>query len=127
MDECVQCRGCEAACPSSVQFGHLMEQTRAALHDAASRRRGCGAPPSGSRYRLLLPVPRAAARGHVGRVARAAAAPACPRRLGLPRLSARSLATPLDVPRRRRPDAWCFTGCVMDAWLRDTHRSTRAA
>ena len=21
------------------------------------------------------------------------------------------------------PDAWLFTGCVMDAWLRDTHRS----
>jgi glycolate oxidase iron-sulfur subunit len=42
----------------------------------------------------------------------------------LPRLSARSLATPLDAPRGGNPTAWCFTGCVMDAWLRDTHRST---
>src|SRR6187401_1448168 len=25
MDECIQCRGCEAACPSSVPFGRLME------------------------------------------------------------------------------------------------------
>src|SRR5215813_10691474 len=31
MTECVQCRGCEAACPSSVQFGSMMETTRAAL------------------------------------------------------------------------------------------------
>ena len=31
IDECVQCRGCEAACPSSVPFGRLMEGTRAAL------------------------------------------------------------------------------------------------
>jgi glycolate dehydrogenase iron-sulfur subunit len=47
-----------------------------------------------------------------------------PRRLALPRLSARSLATPVDAPRGGDPDAWIFTGCVMDAWLRDTHRST---
>ncbi len=32
MHECVQCRGCEAACPSSVPFGALMETTRAALY-----------------------------------------------------------------------------------------------
>jgi glycolate oxidase iron-sulfur subunit len=47
-----------------------------------------------------------------------------PRRFGVPALSARSLATQLDAPRGGDPSAWCFTGCVMDAWLRDTHRST---
>jgi glycolate oxidase iron-sulfur subunit len=47
-----------------------------------------------------------------------------PRRLALPRLAARSLAQPVDAPRGGDPDAWVFTGCVMDAWLRDTHRST---
>ena len=31
METCVQCRGCETACPSAVPFGHLMEGTRAAL------------------------------------------------------------------------------------------------
>jgi glycolate oxidase iron-sulfur subunit len=43
-----------------------------------------------------------------------------PRRMGLARL-----------PLRRGPavqptgsDVWLFTGCVMDAWLRDTHRNT---
>src|SRR3712207_6188458 len=33
MDACVQCRGCETACPSSVPFGRLMEGTREALAD----------------------------------------------------------------------------------------------
>ena len=31
MEECVSCRGCETACPSGVEFGQLMEATRAAL------------------------------------------------------------------------------------------------
>jgi len=44
---------------------------------------------------------------------------AVPRRLGLPRLSLRRL----DVPVGGTPDAWLLTGCVMDAWMRDTHRS----
>src|SRR6476659_1295082 len=30
-DTCVQCRGCETACPSGVSFGHLMADTRASL------------------------------------------------------------------------------------------------
>ena len=30
-DTCVQCRGCETACPSGVPFGHLMESTREAV------------------------------------------------------------------------------------------------
>src|SRR5437762_756859 len=33
MDLCVQCRGCEAACPSSVPFGRLMEGARQTLSD----------------------------------------------------------------------------------------------
>ena len=47
-----------------------------------------------------------------------------PRRFGLPALSARSLR-PLDVADGGHPDAWLFTGCVMDAWLRDAHRARR--
>jgi L-lactate utilization protein LutB len=33
VETCVQCRGCETACPSGVQFGALMEQTRSTLAD----------------------------------------------------------------------------------------------
>jgi glycolate oxidase iron-sulfur subunit len=46
-----------------------------------------------------------------------------PERLGLPRLTPRALRR-LDVPAGGDPDAWLFTGCVMDAWMRDAHRST---
>ena len=49
-----------------------------------------------------------------------------PRRFGLPRISTRSLR-PLDVDVGGHPDVWLFTGCVMDAWMRDTHRNTAKA
>jgi glycolate oxidase iron-sulfur subunit len=42
-----------------------------------------------------------------------------PKRFGLPRLS----MPRWDVPAGGMPDAWLFTGCVMDAWQRDTHRA----
>jgi glycolate oxidase iron-sulfur subunit len=45
-----------------------------------------------------------------------------PRRSGLPRLSARSLRTPL-VADAAPADAYLFPGCVMDAWQRDVHRA----
>jgi glycolate oxidase iron-sulfur subunit len=119
MEECVSCRGCEAACPSGVQFGQLMEGTRAALPAPRSRMRRVA---EWVGYTLVLPrhwlllactwAAWAAQRLHL-----------VPRRFGLPRLSARSLARSLDVPVGGTPDAWMFTGCVMDAWLRDTHRS----
>ena len=128
MNECVQCRGCEAACPSSVQFGHLMEHTRAALNDLPAR----DTPGRGSYarravewigYRVVLPV-HALLMAVTWIAWCAQRLRLIPRRFALPRLSARSLATPVDAPRGGAPDAWVFTGCVMDAWLRDTHRST---
>jgi glycolate oxidase iron-sulfur subunit len=116
MEECVSCRGCEAACPSAVQFGALMETTRAALPAPKARLRRVA---EWFAYRLVLPrhwlllastwVALVAQRLHL-----------IPARLGLPPL------TPLhklDLPAGGTPDAWLFTGCVMDAWLRDTHRS----
>jgi glycolate oxidase iron-sulfur subunit len=39
-------------------------------------------------------------------------------------IDARELREPLDLPAGGRPDAWLFTGCVMDAWQRDVHRAT---
>jgi glycolate oxidase iron-sulfur subunit len=124
MEACVQCRGCEAACPSGVPFGHLMEGAREAL----------ARPPRGTRVRhsrarrlaewiayvVVLPHHRrllaltwlawVGQRLHL-----------VPRRFGLPRLSRRSLRTPL--PADPDADAVLFTGCVMDAWQRDVHRA----
>ncbi len=110
MDLCVQCRGCEVACPSSVPFGRLMEGARVTLVQTTGyqprwRRVAYGAL---GHHRLVLAASSAAAV-----VQRLGLLPA---RLGLPRLAVRR-------PRLRSSgsDAWLFTGCVMDAWMRPTH------
>ena len=98
MEACVQCRGCEAACPSGVPFGHLMEGARTALGRRAPAeprafvRRGSsewvGYAVVLPRHRLLLALTwLAAGSGN--------ACDLVPRRLGLPRLSRTSLRTPL--------------------------------
>jgi glycolate oxidase iron-sulfur subunit len=116
METCIQCRGCEPACPSGVPFGHLMEGTRNALADehlTAPRWLRAGFSVLG-RHRTLLAGSSALAVAQRLRLV--------PRRAGLSRL-----------PVRRGPavqatgdDVWLFTGCVMDAWMRRTHRSTAA-
>ena len=110
MDACVQCRGCETACPSGVPFGRLMEGTRHALATSGRsvpwwQRLGYRAL---GHHRVLLAGSTALALAQRARLV--------PRRLGVP-------ALPL---RRRRlastgHDVWLFTGCVMDAWQRDIH------
>src|SRR2546430_8813698 len=124
MEECVQCRGCEVACPSSVPFGHLMEGAREALDEHRRptrpwRRRAA----EWLGYRLVLPrhwllvalswLLAVAQRVHL-----------VPARVALPPISLRSLVRRL---RARAPtesaDAFLFPGCVMDAWQRDTHRA----
>jgi len=114
METCVQCRGCEPACPSGVPFGRLMESTRATL--AAQGRITPWWQRLGFRalahHRLLLAgstLLAVAQRAHL-----------VPKRLGL---------STLPIRRPRLPDptgdqAWLFTGCVMDAWQRDVHVDT---
>lgn len=113
MDACIQCMGCETACPADVPFGSMMEQTREALAQQSDyqpwwRRAGfwfLGKP------RLLRSASSALAllqKAHL-----------IPKRLGLPPLS-------VTRPRLRSSgdDVIVFTGCVMDAWMRDTHVAT---
>ena len=114
-ETCVQCRGCEPACPSSVPYGRLMEQTRETLAVDGSvapwwqrlAMRPLGAP------RLL--------RAGSSLLAVAARVRLVPRRLGLPS----------DLPIRRvahrasGTDVFLFTGCVMDAWQRDVHHAAQ--
>lgn len=114
IETCVQCRGCEPACPSGVPFGHLMEATRATLAADGSitpRWQRAGFWVLG-RHRLLL----------VGSslLAVAQRARLLPKRMGIGRLPLRRPA----VVRSTGTDAWLFTGCVMDAWLRDVHHAT---
>jgi glycolate oxidase iron-sulfur subunit len=140
MDLCVQCRGCEVACPSSVPFGRLMEGARETLaretaYQPRWRRLGYAAL---GHHRLVLAASTAAAL-----VQRLGLLPA---RLGLPPLPLRrprlrsswtagpegrpsDTAGPEGRPsdtagpggRPRDTNAWLFTGCVMDAWMRPTH------
>lgn len=111
-ETCVQCRGCEPACPSSVPYGHLMEQARETLADR----------------RKITPIwQRLAYRPlsnptllQLGTRALAAAQRAnlVPSRLGLGPLP--SHQEPLEAS---GTDVYLFTGCVMDAWQRDVHRA----
>ncbi|MCY3804955.1 MAG: (Fe-S)-binding protein [bacterium] len=112
METCVQCLGCETACPSGVPFGHLMEGTRATL--AAAGRitpwwQRLGLRLLRHRRLLLAGSLLLAVAGRLRLVPM--------RRLGLP------ARLPLRRGRHRASgsDVWLFTGCVMDAWQRDTH------
>lgn len=115
IETCVQCLGCETACPSGVPFGALMGATRASL---ASKRR------SGHQSRLtraalgllgahgaVLAGARALALGQRLRVV--------PRRVPLPLLPLRQ-----ERLRSTGSDVWLFTGCVMDAVQRDIHQAS---
>ena len=114
METCVQCRGCEPACPSGVPFGQLMEGTRDTLageHRMTPWWQRLGYRVLGH-HRVLLVGSTALALAQRIRLV--------PKRMGLPKL-------PLRRGRTIQPtgdDAWLFTGCVMDAWQRDTHRNT---
>lgn len=112
---CVQCRGCEPACPSSVPYGHLMEQTRETLVDAGKMTPGwqqVALKPLSSPKLLRAGTVALSLLNKTGLV---------PDRLGLPD----------DLPIRQEPlvgsgdDVWMFTGCVMDAWQRDVHHATQ--
>jgi glycolate oxidase iron-sulfur subunit len=122
MTTCVECRGCEAACPSSVPFGHLVEGTRASPEVRAAERRArpVQAGLAAVVFRFVLPRHRVLlALTWVLLVAQRLRL--VPRRLGLPRLRGRSLRTALTAD-AEPVDATFFAGCVMDAWQRDVHR-----
>jgi glycolate oxidase iron-sulfur subunit len=114
IDTCVQCRGCETACPSGVPYGRLIEGTK----DALARSGESSAPwwvrlglRALGHHRLVLGGSSLLGLGQRLRVVPS-------RRLGLP-----------AVPIRRAPlrptgaDVWLFTGCVMDAWQRPVHQA----
>jgi glycolate oxidase iron-sulfur subunit len=114
MDACVQCRGCETACPSGVPFGRLMEGTRRSLADEGKLT------PRWQRFGMK-------ALGHHRLLLAATSALGVARRLHLvPRRVTTGFGLP-EVPVRPTPlhatgsDVWLFTGCVMDAWLRPVH------
>jgi glycolate dehydrogenase iron-sulfur subunit len=115
MDTCVQCRGCEPACPSGVPYGRLIEGTRhslAAAHRTTPRWQRIVFGVLGH-HRLLLAGSSALAVANRLRLV--------PKRLGLNAVPLRRGA----ALKSTGADVWLFTGCVMDAWQRSTHRATQ--
>jgi len=109
-ETCVQCRGCETACPSSVPFGHLMETARETLADSHQMT------PRWQRVAFLpLSHPRLLRAGSKA-LSIAQSASLIPKKLGLPPLPRRQAEM-----RASGDDVYLFTGCVMDAWQRSVH------
>ncbi|MEZ5169621.1 MAG: (Fe-S)-binding protein [Acidimicrobiia bacterium] len=126
MEACVQCRACEAVCPSSVPFGHLMEATRAALRHAPATRPGA-ARRLVERVGLGVIAHRAVLRVLTTVIRLVQRLPLVGRSVPLP---------PPGPPRGARaarrgsapeggPDLWLFDGCVMDAWFGATQEASR--
>lgn len=125
IETCVQCLGCEAACPSTVPFGHLVEGANAALvdHPPPNHEVRRSSQRLGEWFALTIVLPRHAVLLALTWVLLVAQRfRLVPRRFGLPRLSASSLRAPL-VADAGPADAYLFPGCVMDAWQRDVHRA----
>lgn len=112
-ETCVQCRGCEPACPSNVPYGHLMEQTRETLANAGE------ITPTWQRLALAPLAKPYMLQAGSSALAVAQRLKLVPKRLGIS----------AEIPIRQKPlqasgtDVYFFTGCVMDAWQRDVHRA----
>ena len=112
MDTCVQCRGCEPACPSSVPFGELIGDTKKALVNI----RKLPLPVKAGLYVLDKPALLAGVTFFIGIL----------QKLGFLRNSS---YIPAGVPLFRREiktthskgDPVLFTGCVMEAWTPWVH------
>jgi glycolate dehydrogenase iron-sulfur subunit len=130
MDECLACRACEAACPSGVPFGRMIEAARAQIEPhRPARARGM------KRLGLawVLPRPRLIRAMALGlglaqalRLDRLAPARL---RASTPRVSLGELALPLEAEQGPigGPVAALLTGCVMDVAFRPVHRATLRA
>ncbi len=110
-ETCVQCRGCEPACPSGVPYGHMMERARESLADAGKMT------PLWQRLAFKpLSQPKLLQAGTAA-LSIANKFNLVPKRLGLP-AEIQTSSPPLTAS---GTDVFLFTGCVMDAWQRDVH------
>ncbi len=114
-ETCVQCRGCEPACPSGVPFGRLIGSTRERLVEEGHK----------PDWKLRAALPGLA---HHDILLAGSSALGVAQKL---HLVPSSLPLPKNIPVRRESlaasgnDVHLFTGCVMDAWQRDVHASAK--
>jgi glycolate oxidase iron-sulfur subunit len=139
LDLCLDCRSCESACPSGVQYGHLIEPFRAAMHQISDepirsddwfhRWILFGMFPYPRRLsKLLFPV-RVAQR--LGLLQLARLLHLIPTRLRPltamlppPRWQGRRLPEIVPAVGKPRARVAMFTGCVADVFFRRTHWAT---
>lgn len=125
IDECLACRACEAACPSGVPFGRMIEAARAAAEPSRpideSLPKRIGLTWVLPRRRLVRAMGVGLGLAQALRLERFVV----PRRLraSTPRVSLTELARPLRAE-GAGPTAAVLTGCVMDQAFRPVHRAT---
>lgn len=144
LDLCLDCRACETACPSGVQYGRLIEPFRAAQRQAeaqagAAKNRDWfhrfilyGIFPYAHRMRWALAPAKLAQKLGLDRLAeRTGLLKLLPLRLQrmqrlLPKLAPGGEALPERLPAigPQRARVALFTGCVADAVFRHTHWAT---
>lgn len=133
LDQCLQCRNCEAVCPSAVPFGRIMEHTRAQVLSSGNAprewrarsvflRRVIASPNSLSAFASALRIYDATGLRSVverlpGLRKRALLAPMI---RGKPFREAGVLATPVEVRQR----VAILTGCIMAHAYGRVHRAT---
>src|SRR4051812_1444873 len=135
IDQCLDCRACETACPSGVEYGKLVEATRSQLVVA----KRMGAPARVIRtiaFRVLIPSPTLLATfARVSVIAKRVRVGALLRLVGLGRLADLLALVPQRVSSQRlqavypaigakRGRVALFTGCVMRAAFADTNAAT---
>jgi glycolate oxidase iron-sulfur subunit len=145
LDLCLDCRSCETACPSGVQYGRLIEPFRVEMQQAGGRANGKAPTPNWFRRVVLyglFPYPRRmkwalwpARVAQMLKLDRAAEVlgltkllPRPLRRMQalLPPLGARPAALPEVLPPigPKRARVGLFTGCVAEAVFPNTNRAT---
>jgi glycolate oxidase iron-sulfur subunit len=142
LELCLDCRACETACPSGVQYGKLIEPFRVAMEQTGDGRKKSadwfhrwilfGIFPYPDRMRAALAPARLAQRLGLMRLAeRTGVLRLLPRRLRqlvdmLPPARKIEPALPEFLPAKgpRRARVALFTGCVADVLFRSTHWAT---
>lgn len=142
LELCLDCRACETACPSGVQYGKLIEPFRVAMEQTGDGSQKTadwfhrwilfGMFPYPDRMRKALIPARIAQRLFLDRLVMATGLwKLLPARLGqlltlLPKLPKPSPQLPQVLPAigKRRARVALFTGCVADVIFRSTHWAT---
>jgi glycolate oxidase iron-sulfur subunit len=131
MSFCLQCRACEAACPSLVPFGRMMEGAREQLaKDQPTRARSIRRFLVGRvlNMKWLLAITTSS----IGLLQRLGVLRLLPKRLRLARGLRRQRIFPHtvvgvhgDTPARPMGRIALLAGCIMDEWFPDVHDATR--